>query len=370
MFLSMTTKSVKHTIMLLFAVSVGMIFSTVEGQSMADASSQTMLDSKSTYAPKINPSDFTPKITNKFFQLTPGKTWVYESQTEQGTERIETKVLGKTKVVMSVKTVVVWNREWLNDQLIEDTMDYYAQDKKGNVWYFGEHSKEFEGGKLVSTKGSWEAGKDGAKPGIIVKSLPRVGDSYRQEYYLGRAEDMGEVVALEQTVSVPYGTLSGCLKTKDWTPLEPDVVEFKYYCPQVGGIALETIPADQEKVELVKVTSNDSQKTTVKSTKTTTVSTVKINQMIPTKTPTQTPQKTEPVTPTTPVSETQAKTITEITRERAIEIAKGVMPGAVGEVGTEYKFGQFAWVVEVLTSGGEVDVVIEKSTGKVLGIER
>jgi hypothetical protein len=116
-----------------------------------------------------------------------------------------------------VIATVVWDREWLNDALIEETYDWYAQDKEGNVWYLGEDSKEYENGKAANSKGSWEAGVDGAKPGIIMKGDPKIGDSYRQEYLKGKAEDMADVVALSESVAVPFGTFTDCLKTRDWS---------------------------------------------------------------------------------------------------------------------------------------------------------
>ena len=126
---------------------------------------------------------------------------------------------------MGVTTIVVWDRVWLNNELIEETYDWYAQDKEGNVWYFGEDSKEYENGMVVSTKGSWEAGVDGAKPGIIMEAHLRVGESYRQEYYKGEAEDMADVVAVGVTVTIPYGTFEDCLKTRNWSQIDPNLNE-------------------------------------------------------------------------------------------------------------------------------------------------
>jgi len=142
------------------------------------------------YNPYINPSEFSSNIDNKYFTLTPGKKMLYESKTEEGLEKIEVYVEHEKKLVFGVETISVWDRVWLNDELIEDTKDWYAQDKQGNVWYFGEESYEILDGKIVSTSGSWESGVNGAKPGIIMKSYPKIGDSYRQEYYKGEAEDM------------------------------------------------------------------------------------------------------------------------------------------------------------------------------------
>lgn len=205
------------------------------------------------YNPVIIPSDFVPEINNKFFTLVPGTTFIYESQTEDGTERNEVNVTNNTKIVLGVQTVVVWDRVWLDNDLIEETFDWYAQDKSGNVWYFGEDSKDYMDGKITSTKGSWEAGIDGAKPGIIMQAIPTIGEPYRQEFYKGVAEDMAQVVGMDETVTVPYGTFTGCLKTKDWNSLEHGTEEHKIYCPDIGGVVLELVNEDEEKVELIDV---------------------------------------------------------------------------------------------------------------------
>ena len=194
------------------------------------------------YAPSIDPSNFVREIDNPYFPLEPGTTWVYEGRTPEGTERVEDTVLHKTKRVMGVECVVLRDRVWLNGELIEDTLDWHAQDEEGNVWYFGEYTKEYENSKVVSTRGSFEAGEEGALPGIIMPADPKVGDSYRQEYYKGEAEDMAEVISrngsgLNDAVSTPYDSFSkDVLVTKDWNPLEPDILEHKYYAPGIGLI--------------------------------------------------------------------------------------------------------------------------------------
>jgi hypothetical protein len=205
------------------------------------------------YNPGINPLNFTDQIDNPYFSLTPGTTFNYKSKTDEGTEFIKVIVKDKTKQVMGVNTLVVWDRVWLDDQLIEETYDWYAQDQEGDVWYFGEDSKEYENGEVVSTEGSWEGGIDGALPGIIMKSNPTVGDSYRQEYYQGEAEDWAEVVSLNEKVVVPYGSFENCIKTKDWSALEPDVIEYKYYSPSVKNVVLETDADNITRVELIKI---------------------------------------------------------------------------------------------------------------------
>ena len=128
-------------------------------------------------------------------------------------------------------------------ELIEDTLDWYAQDVAGNVWYLGEDTAEYENGVIVSTAGSWEAGVDGAQPGIIMLADPQVGDVYRQEFYAGEAEDLAEITALTGSVSVEGGSWSGdeVLVTEEWTPLEPEVRERKTYALGVGVVEARTI---------------------------------------------------------------------------------------------------------------------------------
>lgn len=206
------------------------------------------------YDPVIDPANFVSTIDHPYLSLTPGKVWVYEGKSADGeTERIEIAVTQDTKTVMGVTTTVVREREWVNGELAEDTFDWFAQDKDGNVWYFGEDSKEIEKGEVVSTKGSWEAGVNGAQPGIIMKADPQMGDAYRQEFFKGEAEDMGQVLGLSDSVSIGLGNYQNCLKIKDWTPLEPDVVEHKFYSKEVGNLILEEkVAGESGRIELVE----------------------------------------------------------------------------------------------------------------------
>ncbi len=204
-------------------------------------------------SPEIDPADFVRDVTNQYFPLEPGTTLVYEGQTADGLERVEDRVTTERRVVMGVSCVVLHDRVSLDGSLIEETFDWYAQDREGNVWYFGEDSKDYEDGKVTSTKGSWEAGVDGAQPGIIMQADPQVGDSYRQEYYAGEAEDMAKVVELGQSVTVPAGSYSDVLVTRDWTPLEPDVEEQKYYAPGVGLVLEQFVKGGEGRVELIEV---------------------------------------------------------------------------------------------------------------------
>ena len=138
--------------------------------------------------------------------------------------------------------------------MIEDTYDWYAQDQDGNVWYLGEDVKDYEDGQVVSTAGSWEAGVDGAQPGIIMQAQPRVGLTYQQEYYEGEAEDAAEILSVDERVTIPYGTFDQVLKTRDFTPLEPDVEEEKYYAQGVGSVLAVTVKGGSARLELVAVT--------------------------------------------------------------------------------------------------------------------
>jgi hypothetical protein len=284
------------------------------------------------YNPQLNPQDFTAVVTNKYLTLTPGMNFIFEGETEDGTEHIEVYVTNETKQIMGITAIVVWDRVWLEGDLIEETKDWYAQDKEGNVWYLGEDSKELVDGKIVGTEGSWEFGVDSAKPGIVMKADPQVGDSYRQEYLKGKAEDMGDVVSLNESVAVPHGSFKDCLKTRDWTPLEPGADEYKYYCPEVGGVVLEIVTEDGGKTELINIT---------------------------TVTEGETP-KTEP-----PQEEFHAN----ITEDQAKAIALAAVEGTVKDVAVEKKFGKTTYVVEMQTIGGEVDVIINIETGEILAIE-
>jgi hypothetical protein len=202
------------------------------------------------YNPVIDPNNFVSRVRNSYFTLIPGTKFTYEDR--KGTLRIEVTVTNDTKNVMGVATIGVRVTEWRNGLLKEDTTDWYAQDRAGNVWYFGEAVNNYIHGKVADHKGSWEAGVDGAKPGIIMPANPKVGQTYRQEYYPARAEDMGTVIAIDRKVTVPYGTLQNCVQVQDLTPLEPRR-EYKYYCPDIAFLALEKLVGFGPEAELVGI---------------------------------------------------------------------------------------------------------------------
>lgn len=205
-----------------------------------------------TYNPVVDPSDFVTAIDNPYLPYMAGSNWVYEGETDEGLEKIEVTVTDETRIVMGVTCTIVWDRVWVDGELVEDTRDWYAQDKDGNVWYFGEDSKELEACQVVSTSGSWEAGVDGAKPGIIMYADPKTDESYRQEYYADEAEDMAMVLDLAATVRIYLGEYTDCLQIEEWTPLEPDVKEHKFYARDVGVILEEVVEGGEGRIELIE----------------------------------------------------------------------------------------------------------------------
>ena len=201
------------------------------------------------YHPIINPAEFVDGITNPFFPLTPGTTLIYSGGGEVDTFT----VTDKTQTILGVRCIVVHDVVAVNGEVIEDTLDRFAQDIKGNVWYFGEVSQEFENGELVSLEGSWRAGVNGAQPGIIMKADPRAGDVYRQEFLLNEAEDLAEVMALNGSAMVPAASCNNdCLVTREFTPLEPGTTANKYYARGIGVI-LEVDPSTGVRTELVQI---------------------------------------------------------------------------------------------------------------------
>jgi hypothetical protein len=207
-------------------------------------------DPATPYEPDVSADELTALVDNPLFPAPVGATWVYQAETEDGTERIEVSVLSETKNVWGATARVVRDTVTVDGELAEDTWDWYAEDGEGNVWYLGEDTAEYEDGEEVCRCGAWESGVDGALPGVVMLAAPEIGDSYRQEYLAGEAEDYAEVVSLSETVTVPAGTFEGCLKTHDQSAIEPGLDEFKYYCPGVGNVLVEE---GDVRVELIEV---------------------------------------------------------------------------------------------------------------------
>ncbi len=207
------------------------------------------------YDPKIIPADFSTQITNKYFSLPIGKKMVYEARTEEGKlERVEISILNETKIIEGVATIIYLDRVYNDGQLVEETRDYLAQHKNGDVWYFGEEVDNYENGKLKDHHGSFIHGKNGAKAGIWMKASQKVGDTYRQEYFKGEAEDVRDTVVTGLTVVTKKATYVDCVKVYDWTPLDLKSREHKYYCSEVGGLVLNEHLETGKRSELVSVT--------------------------------------------------------------------------------------------------------------------
>lgn len=208
------------------------------------------MDGAVPYHPVIDPADFVETIDNPFWPLTPGATYEFEGAGERNTVA----VTSKRRMVMGVSTVVVSDKVYAGGKLMEDTSDYYAQDRAGNVWYFGEATLSFEDDPAGDPAGSWEGGVDGAQPGIVMLAEPFGGDVYRQEFYAGEAEDLALVRHANGSITVPAGSFTDLLVTEEWSPLEPDIIELKYYARGIGVVAERQIFGGKDLVELVKVT--------------------------------------------------------------------------------------------------------------------
>jgi hypothetical protein len=203
------------------------------------------------YHPNIRPAQFIARVDNPWFPLVPGTRYVYSER--HGSEPVVTDVVtvtSQTKTVLGVRCVVVHDQAKQGDRVLEDTYDWYAQDSEGNVWYFGEDTKAYDDKGRVSTEGSWEAGVNGAEPGIMMKANPVAGAAYRTEYYAGEAEDMAQVTGMVESVTVPAGRYAPSLETKEWSLLEPGS-EQKWYARGVGFI--RSVSEDGEVAELLTV---------------------------------------------------------------------------------------------------------------------
>ena len=191
------------------------------------------------YQPVIDPAKFTDQITNPYFPIKPGTTFVYDGKRDDTPRHTEMTVTSETKVIMGVKCIVVRDVVTSNSALVEKTVDWYAQDLDGNVWYFGEDTAEYANGAVTSTAGTWLAGVDGALPGIVMEATPKVGDAYRQEYRPGMAEDFAKVEKLDSSITVPAGSYDRVLVTEDTDLLDTSKLEHKSYAPGVGFVGTE-----------------------------------------------------------------------------------------------------------------------------------
>jgi hypothetical protein len=215
--------------------------------------------------PNVDDATFVAGIDNPYFPLPVGATWAYEAMGEEGLERIEILVLDPADITKqvagdpSVPITIVEDTVFLDGEVIEYTHDWYAQDSEGNVWYLGEDTCEFEPGtfdpngsfeECTMPIGAWEWGEDGALPGIIMPADPAVdGRPYYQEYYVGEAEDVGEVIEVGLSLTVAAGSFTDCIATHDFSTLDADLDETKYYCPGVGTVKVTEPDIEEELVE-------------------------------------------------------------------------------------------------------------------------
>jgi hypothetical protein len=231
----------KHSLLLIAALTILLTYCKKDKTRLIDTS----------YKPDVSITKFSNSthITNPYFPVAVGKKYIYEGQTQDGLERIEEQRLDTTKTILGITCIIVNFKAYLNGTLIEEAWDWYAQDNDGNVWYFGEAVDNYNtNGVLQDHGGSWEAGADGAQPGTIMPANPQTGFAYREEYYFNHAEDRAEITGTGLTVTIPLGTYNNCIKTKNWTELEPDLNENKFYAPGIGLVKEENVT---DKTEIV-----------------------------------------------------------------------------------------------------------------------
>lgn len=201
-----------------------------------------------------DPSEFVARVDNAWFPLPPRTTYVYRGVKDGQPSHDVFTVTAKTKMIEDIRCTVVRDRLYLRGRLEEKTEDWYAQDSSGNVWYFGEATAELNpNGSVKTTEGSWQAGRNGALAGIFMPAHPHVGQSGRQELFTGHAEDRFRVLSLDATVHTAAASSRKALLTREWTPLEPGVVDHKLYVKGVGNVLERTVKGGDERNELVVI---------------------------------------------------------------------------------------------------------------------
>lgn len=207
---------------------------------------------------EIEPEDFVKEVDNQYFPLKPGTKFFYEGSKEGVPTTNEVFITHETKMILEVECTVVRDLAYEDGMLAESTFDWYAQDDEGNVWYFGEDTRELDSaGNVISTQGSWEAGVNNARPGIIMLGKPKVGKRYQQEIAPGTAMDMAQVRSLNQYKCVPYDCFDHLLMTKEWSLLDRGVIDHKFYAPGVGFILEINVKGGDEISALVKITTGN-----------------------------------------------------------------------------------------------------------------
>jgi hypothetical protein len=224
------------------------------GSTGPSASTSPTVASTSPAALPIVQANFVDTVDNPWFPLTPGTTLTYEGVKDGKPSKDVFEITGESKVIDGVRCVVVRDTLTMEGKLHEQTEDWYTQDVNGNVWYFGEDTREFDAkGNVKNTSGTWQAGVDGAIPGIFMPADPQTGVAFQQEYLAGEAEDHFVVLHRLGAVDVPYGSFEDVLVTAEWTPLEPDVLSEKFYVKGLGMVKELDVAGSDEKNALVSV---------------------------------------------------------------------------------------------------------------------
>jgi hypothetical protein len=216
-------------------------------------SDPAVLTGQKTANPPFDAAGFVTRIDNPYLPLLPGTVFHYRSETPDGLETDDVAVTRDSKQILGVNVTVVHDQVFLEGELAEDTFDWFAQDTEGNIWYFGEDSREIEDGQVVSTEGSWEAGVGTNEPGIIMLAHPKVGQAYHQELAPDIAEDMARVLSLKASPQVPYGSFDNCAGTMEWSLIEHGDREHKSYCPGVGLVLEDQAKGGHIRNELVSI---------------------------------------------------------------------------------------------------------------------
>ena len=250
----MNARTSKIAFLGIVAAAVAVAAAGGESKARAEAAA-TCAVPKGSERVRLNPADFTTGIDNPWWPMRPGSRWVYRETDPEGAKlRVVVTVTPKTKKIANGVTARVVHDVVTEDgKPVEVTDDWYAQDRCGNIWYLGEATKEYENGKVVSTEGSFESGVDGAQAGIIMPAKPRAGLRYRQEHYVGHAEDRAEVVSLNEQAQVPFGHFGKgkVLMTRDLNPLTPKILEYKFYARGVGLVLAIGVSGGSDREELL-----------------------------------------------------------------------------------------------------------------------
>ena len=239
------------------ALLPALLLSACGGSSDSSTAAQSATSTlpQSSEPSNLNPADFSTQIDNPYWPMPVGARWEVRVTNPEGEllNEVITVENRTRKIADGVTTRVVHDVVYTHGKATEITDDWYAQDNDGNIWYFGENTASIHNGKK-DTSGSFEAGRDGADAGIAMPAHPEVGLTYREEYYAGHAEDRTKVLALDQQVQAPAGHFTGAILTDDYSPLEPDVSEYKLYAKGVGPVVAVSVSGEAEREDLVKYT--------------------------------------------------------------------------------------------------------------------